>query len=153
MPFRSPFFLGPFLVDQEGRLSPRNPEAPPNFLFQWHDRVIRASLEAGSDEGVLRISAVLGRVPSTATESGITRSQVFDVVRGLAGTVPSDWRLGLLPNHRVMLQAHCPVALPITATGLLTQITSFLLRLSPYLELVDETGLRPGGADAGALLN
>ena len=39
MPFDAPFKLGPFSVDSEGRLSPREPAAAPAFLFRWHNRV------------------------------------------------------------------------------------------------------------------
>ncbi len=45
MSFDAPFKLGPFSMDSEGRLSPRNPATPPVFLFRWHDRVVRARLD------------------------------------------------------------------------------------------------------------
>jgi hypothetical protein len=49
----------------------------------------------------------------------------------------------LLADHRVWLEAEPRVELPITAAGLITEITRFALDLAPYLELMDETGLFP----------
>jgi hypothetical protein len=114
---------------------------------------MRAFIQQGQQEGVLRINTAIGRVPSTATGDTGARREVFAAVRGLTAAVPQDWRLGLLPDHQVMLQVQRPIALPITATGLLTQITAFLLELAPYLELMDETGIHPGPVEADQRLN
>ena len=55
--------------------------------------------------------------------------------------VPPSWRLSLLADHRVWLELDTPIELPITAVGLLTEITRFTLDLTPYLTLMDEIGL------------
>ena len=49
----------------------------------------------------------------------------------------------LLADHRVWLETETQIALPITAAALITEITRFLLVLSPYLDLMDEEGLTP----------
>jgi hypothetical protein len=63
--------------------------------------------------------------------------------------VPPDWRVSLLPDHRVLLETEAPIDLPITAAALLSRITSFVLELAPFVELLDETGLTvPGTSSA-----
>lgn len=147
MPFDTPFMLGPFAVDAEGRLAPRDPEAMPAFLVRWRGRVVRARLrQAGPHRGRLVLSSVLGRVPSTGTAAdAVPRANSFVAIRWVTRQVPDAWQLGLLPDHRLLLQAEAETALPITASALLTELTGFLLRLAPYLELLEEVGLaRPG---------
>ena len=51
----------------------------------------------------------------------------------------------LLADHRVWLETEPRIELPITAAGLITEITRFALDLAPYLELMDETGLTLSG--------
>jgi hypothetical protein len=41
----------------------------------------------------------------------------------------------------VWLETDMRIGLPITAVDLITEITSFMLGLAPYLELMDEIGL------------
>lgn len=54
-----------------------------------------------------------------------------------------------------MLEAERRASLPMTATGLVSGITSFLLELAPYLDVLDEAGLTappdPVGAPVGAV--
>jgi hypothetical protein len=145
MPFDAPFKLGPFSVDSEGRLSPRETEAAPAFLFRWHDRVVRARLDhADVETGRLILEVTLARVYSSASTPDETlRPRSFMLLHWLERAVPSDWRVVLLADHRVWLEAEPRVELPITAAGLITEITRFALDLAPYLELMDETGLFP----------
>ena len=65
----------------------------------------------------------------------------FALVHWLEKMVPPAWRLGLLADHRVWLETDTRICLPITAGGLITEITRFALDLGPYLALMDETGL------------
>jgi hypothetical protein len=142
MPFDTPFILGPFLVDAEGRLAPRSPDVPPAFVIRWRDRPVRARMvQTQPDDGRLWLQATLGRVPSTVSDAGgAARPQSFALLRGLKRVLPAAWRLRLLPDHRAMLETEARIALPITATGLLTEVTLFLLSLAPYLDLLDEAG-------------
>jgi hypothetical protein len=145
MPFDAPFKLGPFMVDPEGRLSPGEPGGAPAFLFRWRDRVVRARLlQANSAAGQLALQSTLGRVRSTAnTPDETLRPRSFAVLGWLPRSVPPEWRVRLLADHRVWLEIETPIALPITAAALITEITRFLLMLSPYLDLLDEVGLTP----------
>lgn len=145
MPFVAPFKLGPFTVDAEGRLSPRQPGAAPAFLFRCHGRVVRSRLaQFGAAETglVLQAEVALGWVPSTAGVNDETeRRRSFALVHWLTRVVPAGWRVRLSPDHRVWLEAETPIGLPITAAALVTRIACFALDLAPYLDLLDETGV------------
>jgi hypothetical protein len=143
MPFDAPFKLGPFSVDAAGRLSPSEPARAPAFLFHWHDRLVRARLDqADADSGRLILQVTLARVRSTASSPDDTlRPRSFALLRWLEKAVPPAWRLGLLADHRVWLETERRIGLPITAAGLITEITHFALDLAPYLDLMDEVGL------------
>ena len=143
MPFDAPIKLGPFSVDPTGRLSPCDPATSPAFLFRWHDRVVRARLDqADIETGRLTLQATLARVRSTAsTPDDTLRPRCFALLHWLENTVPPAWQVTLLADHRVWLETQARITLPITAAGLITEITHFALELAPYLELLDETGL------------
>jgi len=153
MPFAAPFKMGPFIVDADGGLSPSAPEpAPaPAFLFRWRDRVVRARLVVAADqaEGRLVLQATLGRVPSTAsTPEGALRPRSFALLHWLPRSVPPGWRVRLLADHRVVLEAEPPLTFPTKAAALLTEITCFVLGLSPYLDLLEEAGVSGTTADS-----
>ena len=143
MPFNAPFKLGPFIVDGAGRLAPGTPEEMPAFLFRWRQRLVHARLMEGpGGERRVALHATLGRVPSTASmPEGVLRPQGFTLLHWLPRYLPPEWRLVLLPDHRVILDAQPAIVFPITVVSLLTQLTCFLLALSPYLDLLDETGI------------
>ena len=143
MPFDAPFKLGPFMVDSEGRLSPGEPAKAPAFLFRWDNRVVRARLDqADVTTGSLTLRVTLARVRSTASTPDETlRPRSFALVRWLSRWMPPTWRVALLADHRVALETSLPIGLPITAAGLITEISRFTLDLAPYLELMDEIGL------------
>lgn len=156
MPFDAPFMLGPFSVDAEGRLAPRDPDALPAFLFCWRGRVIRARLRPGQPRhGRLLLRSVLGRVPSTGDSADpARRTQSFVALHWLPGSLPPHWHLSLLPDHRALLEAETEVTLPTTASGLLSELTGFLLALAPYLDVLDELGIGPSEvAGAGGRAN
>ena len=146
MPFDAPFKLGPFTVDQTGRLSPLAPDVPPVFLFRWHDRLVRARLaqQPEPSEGLALLAEIaLGRVPSTAGIYDETvRPRSFALVRWLGRVVPTGWHLYLSPDHRIWLEVETPIGTPITAAALLTRVTCLALKLGPFLDLLDETGVK-----------
>jgi hypothetical protein len=148
MSFDAPFRLGPFTVDSAGRLSPCEAGKAPAFLFRWRNRVVRARLtRTGPKDGGLNLQATLGRVPSTASaQNGTLRTRSFNLLRRLPRSVPPDWQVCLLADHRVWLETQVRIAMPITAAALITEITRFLLALAPYLDLLDEAGLAVLGA-------
>lgn len=143
MPFDAPFRHGPFTVDSEGRLSPFAPDGAPAFLFRWRDRAVRARLmQENAEGGQLALQTTLARVASTAgTPDETLRPRSFALLHWLARSMPSEWQVRLMADHRVQLETSTAIALPITAAALLTEVTTFLLALAPYLDLLDEVGL------------
>lgn len=141
MPFKEPFILGPFSVDAEGRLSPARPGISPGFSVRWRGRVVHARLEqsAGCD-GRLHLRSSLGRIPSTASDPA-TRVACLRILRGVLNALPQAWSARLLPDHQPLLEVETIVALPITVTNLVVELTIFLIVLSPYLDLVDRAGV------------
>ena len=92
-------------------------------------------------DGRLNIQSSLGRIPSTASDPE-TRAACFDMLRALLATFPKAWNVRLLPDHQPQLEVETVVHLPITVTNLVTELTLFVLALSPYLDLLDQAGLR-----------
>lgn len=135
--------LGPFRVDAEGGLVPIEPGAPPCFTCRWRDRLIHAVLVPDDPpDRCLRLRARLGRMPSSARPAeAARRGPGFALLRELHAILPAAWQVGLAPDHGVLLEATRAVATPITATGLVSEVTCFLLMLAPYLDVLDEAGL------------
>jgi hypothetical protein len=127
----------------------------PKFTCRWRRRVIHARLLLGDElDWRLELSAPLGRVPSSVGASAASRRPPsFSLMRDLPATLPDGWRIGLAADHRVLLEAELHASLPMTATALISMITSFLLTLAPYLDVLEETGLTvpldPVGAPVG----
>jgi hypothetical protein len=133
------FTMGPFLVLPDGRLTLRDSEQPPGFRFVWRECAVKVGLRADH----LALRAMLGRVPSSASSSAPLRQTVFDTLRELVKAVPPEWRLRVLPDHCVSVEAEEKMPVPPTATELLTTLTRFALKLGPYLDLAMEAGLEP----------
>ncbi len=158
MPFDAPFQLGPFLVSDGGRLALAQADSLPRFHLDWCGCRVDAQLVAdgahplpgAGPEGELRLRATVGRVPSTALcgrdEAGRRREEVFTALRSLPANLPEGWQVTLLADHRVVVLSAAKVAMPTTATALLTDVTMFLLALAPYLELLDEIGVEVASA-------
>jgi hypothetical protein len=141
MPFKEPFVLGPFSVDAEGRLSLVRQEVSPGFGVRWRGRIVHARLVQNDRlDGHLYIQASLGRIPSTASNPAV-RAACFAMLRNLLKAIPADWTVRLLPDHQPQLEVETMITLPITVTNLVTELSMFLLVLSPYLDLMDEAGV------------
>ena len=139
MAFLEPFMLGPFSVDVDGGLTPARRDVPAGFSIRWHGRAVHARLVQDKDqEGHLSIQSSLGRI----------RAACLTMLQKLLNALPEGWKVRLLPDHQPRLEVETDVALPITVYNLVTEMTLFLLTLSPYLDLMDEAGvgLIPGAA-------
>lgn len=136
--------LGPFAVARNGVLQPREAGLRPALRFAWRGRPCEAVLEG---EAVLRLAAIAARIPSTA-EPGADRPAAFAALAGLPRSLPPGWRLGLLPDHRIRLEAEAPLGTPPTATALVAAMVRFALALDPYLDSLDSAcggGSTPAG--------
>ena len=135
--------LGPFRVGAAGALEPMVDDPAPRFTCRWRHRTVYARLLPGEPEGWrLLLRAPLARVPSSVRPGeAARRSPSFTLLRDLPATLPDGWRIGLAADHRVLLEAERQANLPITATALVSELTTFLLTLAPYLDVLEETGL------------
>jgi hypothetical protein len=139
--------LGPFRVDQQGLLSPADPDCFPRFAVRWRDRLVQAHMRqpsAGNTRhGTLNLSSRIGRVPSTAgpTPSAANRTTILDVLRQLPRLLPAGWRMRLMPDHSVLVEAQTELILPVSAISLVTEMSLFLLSLAPYLDVLDAEGI------------
>jgi hypothetical protein len=136
LPSQGGFRVGPFMVDALGHLTPWELLHPPGFHFAWRDRTMQAELA----DGVLSVTARLGRVPSSLGGEAL-RPPVFDALRGLPRALPAPWRVRVLPDHQVALDWSAPMEHPVLATSLITGLTCFLLQLNPYLDMLEEVGV------------
>ncbi len=141
MPLDAAIPLGPFLVDRAGHLHLREPNLRPRIAFTWRGRSIVGRLQ----DGRLEIEAVLGRIPSTAEGSPERRAVLFALLRRLPAGLPQDWHARLLPDHRLVLKTSDRMPMPMRVSALVVAITSAVLVLAPYLDLVEECGLAAGG--------
>ena len=123
--------LGPFAVDDDGRISPRAGSAAPRIRFAWRGRACEAQLEGGR----LRLSAQAGRIPSTA-EPGADRGWTVREIGGMARG--EEVALRVLPDHRLRLEKEAPPG--ATASALIAEMVRFALALDPYLERLDSAG-------------
>jgi hypothetical protein len=142
---QSPLPLGPFLVDESGRLAFRRPDIEPGFSFLWRGRCFAVRLRAGA----LSCSVPIGRLPSTAAGGG-KREAGMALLRVLIHHLPRGWRLRLLPDHRIQIDTEQPMALPTTIGTLLSPVVGLLLRAAPLLDLMDENELGSSSVGRGS---
>lgn len=146
-----PVRVGPFLVDENGGITPpRDHDA--RFTLRWRGCVMHAALRAveGTAEEAperieLRMLAVLGRVPSSAETSGEARNQVLTMLREANREAAGALRLGLSADHRVMMRECRDLAPPLTSRSLMAEVTGFVLGVAPYLDFAAESGVAPAG--------
>ncbi|TCZ65927.1 hypothetical protein [Roseicella aquatilis] len=132
--------LGPFTVERDGILRPRVPEAAPALSFSWRGR----HCEAAVAQDGLHLAALAGRVPSSA-EPGTDRAAAFGTLATLPRSLPPGWRLHLLPDHRIRLEAATDMPASPTATSLLAALVRFALALDPYLDRLESVSAGPVG--------
>ncbi len=146
------FVLGPFKVDRAGMLSPATHETFPRLAWRWRDRLWHARLsqvEGDDDEtGRLALSSRIGRVPSSATSMLGQREGALALLHAIPPRLPPCWRLRLLADHVVQIEAGLSLRLPVSAVGLVSELSAFLLAASPFLDVLDEGGMDRGGCGA-----
>jgi hypothetical protein len=128
--------LGPFIIEPGGRIQLRGADTRPAFWFHWQGYRVDAKLGAGG----VTLSMQIGRIPSSIRQPAV-REPAFALLRALPDTLPEGWTVRLTPEHTIRVQAFDTVALPATISGLTEPLVRFLLRVSPYLELIQQSGL------------
>ncbi|WP_149540782.1 hypothetical protein [Siccirubricoccus phaeus] len=125
----SPLPLGPFAVHRDGTLDTREPDVRPAMRFHWRGR----RCEAGFSPRGLQLSTIAARVPSTA-DRAVDRPRAFATLAEMRNALPEGWRLRLLPDHRIRIEAEAPFADPPTAVSLVSSMVRFALEIDPYLD-------------------
>ncbi|MBK1659953.1 hypothetical protein [Paracraurococcus ruber] len=133
-----PLTLGPFAVERDGALRPREPHAPPALSFHWRGRRFEAAVVPDG----LRLAAIAGRIPSTA-EAGADRAGALATVRTLPEALPPGWRVKLLPDHRIRVEAEQETPAAPTATRLIAAMVDFALAMDPYLDQLEGVSAGP----------
>ena len=141
MPIDAPMKLGPFMIDGLGHIAPRVPEQRARFSFFFRACPLLARLSGNE----LELEAAIGRVPSTGQVAARReRSLILAFLPRLPALLPPEWRLILAPDHRVLMLSKMALTEPPVITDLLAKITLRLISLAPYLDVLEEAGLRPG---------
>jgi hypothetical protein len=86
----------------------------------------------------LRLSAVAGRIPSTA-EPDADRARTFEALADVPVELPPGWRLRLTADHRLCLESEA--AAEASAAGLVAALVRFALALDPYLDRLEAAGV------------
>jgi len=150
MKLPSEWTLGPFRIDHAGLLSPATPERFPTFGVRWRNRRVVVRMRRRSEQdaahGLLEMQVSLGRVPSSAGRDSGLRQQALAVTASLRRLGPASWAFRLLADHAVQIDTSVPIALPVSMTSLVGELTRFLLTLDPYLDALETVGLQPSGA-------
>ena len=115
--------------------------AHPEFSFRFRYRDIAFTVRCKSDRETAgaRISATLGMIPFTA-EAAQRRQFLTQIVQGAAehlGPVLTQSRGEILLDTGIALPA------PVTAVGLISELTRFLVPLKPYLDLISMVRMLP----------
>ena len=139
--------LGSFSVDELGRISLGQGEAG-GFGFRWRGRSVALEVSNGATAGTrgsasscrIRITAQAGRVPSSALAAE-RRPDALQLARLLRGALPQGWRVRLLADHRLEIEAEESLPFPALVGELMVPATRFAIRLGPYLDLLDEHGM------------
>lgn len=144
MPFDTPFTLGPFSVDREGRLAPGSQADFPSFSVVWRGCTVWATLTSVATDAAsaptLALRALVGRVPSTAVAAE-RRGEILGGLRCLPALLPEGWRVELRADHLVAIESKVHIPLPASAIDLVSAVTGFLMELTPYLDVLAEAGL------------
>lgn len=145
--------LGPFLVAKDGTLCPRANGIRPVLRFAWRGRGCVAEV---TPQG-LRLTALVGRIPSTIERRG-NRIAVMQAVSAMRGGPSRGLSVHLLPDHRLLLRRQAcaasdgappdsappdsapPEASPLVATSLVTEMVRFVFALDPFLDQLDAAG-------------
>lgn len=132
-----PLTLGPFAVARDGLLQPLDPTAPPALHFAWRGRPCAARVTGSAVE----LASCAARIPSSA-EPGADREHAFATLAALPPQLPVGWKVKLLPDHQIRLEAATTLQSPPTATSLIAALVRFALALDPYLDQLEDAGVR-----------
>src|SRR5579859_968066 len=103
-----------------------------SFRFRYRETGFTVRCKTREGQASAHISATLGALPFSA-ESAAQRHYLKDIHRG---AVEHLGPIIGLSRGRFQLEADLTLPAPITAVGLIAELTRFLLPLKPYIELM-----------------
>ena len=134
-----PLDISSIVHAQGGQLgSPIHPAF--SFRFRYRDTAFAVRCQTGPDEAVARVTATLGTMPFSA-ESVQRRQFLAQILEGV------NEHLGpviVQSRGRILLETDLHLPAPITAVGLVSELTRLLVPLKPYLGLMAMVRMLPG---------
>jgi len=110
-----------------------------NFHFRYRGHTFNVKFRDQGHEASMDLSAWIGRLPYTA-ESGPQRQALKAI---LSGANQDLGPLFSVTKGKIGMRRMLDLPVPVTAVGLITALSNFLLPLKPYLDLMDMVKLMP----------
>jgi len=109
------------------------------FRFRWRGTAFTVRCRSTRETAEARISATLGVMPFSA--ESVQRRQFLTQI--LQGATDHFGPIVTQSQGQILLDAPLSLPAPITAVGLITGLTQFLLPLKPYLGLMTMVRMLP----------
>ena len=109
------------------------------FRFRWRETAFTVRCRSTRETAEARISATLGVMPFSA--ESVQRRQFLTQI--LQGATEHFGPIVTQSQGQILLDAPLSLPAPITAVGLITGLTQFLLPLKPYLGLMTMVRMLP----------
>jgi hypothetical protein len=126
-----PLDITSIVQTQPGQLAP-GAQREFSFRFRWRETGFTVRCKSQDGQASAHIAATLGSLPFSA-ESALQRHYLTEIHRG---SVEHLGPIIALSKGRFMLDTTLTLEAPITAVGLIAELTRFLLPLRPYIELM-----------------
>jgi hypothetical protein len=129
-----PLEIGAVQVDDEGRLTARDRDAPLRFRFVYAEVPFAAEVSTGQTP-LVRLAADFGALPYTI-ESPAARRWTLRLIQ--ASAARKRGRLELTRDKEIRLRAEAVPPAPYTPVSIMATVTALLLDFKPMLELLGE---------------
>jgi hypothetical protein len=121
-----------YSLDEDGRLCVRQNASPIHFCFTYRGVDFDALMDT-APEADISLSAELGKVPYSM-ETGAGRQLTRRIVEATAGLPGGRIDVSAAQDMSIVATARPP--LPLTPASVMATITSLLLDLGPYIDLL-----------------
>ena len=130
-----PIEFNSIVVREDGTLERQSPGRPVEFRFVYAGIPFDAHAQYVGNQPVLHLSGEVGPVPYSAESIPVRRAS--HAVLRASWTLPHS-RLVAWPGGRIRAIGKMPLPAPLTPVGIITAVTSMILDLKPYLDLIAE---------------
>ena len=111
-----------------------------NFHFRYRGITFNVKFRDKGEAADMDLSAWLGALPFTA-ESGERRQALRAILKGANQDLGPIFSV---TKGKIGMRRKLDLPVPVTAVGLITALSNFLLPLKPYLDLMDMVTAVPG---------